>query len=150
MKLGRACAAGAVLCAVVLPFTAGTAAADEPSTPATTTPSEPPTSTAPTEPPTSTEPPAPTEPPRSTERPRPDAPTERERLERLRDAMGRSQDAPPGAAQVRQRPVGAPETGGGPEEQGLDPAVAGGAAAFVTVAAGGVVLARRRRRTGAH
>lgn len=121
MKLGRAIAAGAVLWAVALPFTAGTALADdEPSAPVATTPA----------------PPAPDQaaPPSAV----PEAPREA------------TPDDAPGDPQVTMRPEGAPETGGGPADSGADLLVAGGAASVAVVAAGGVVLALRRRRAGAN
>lgn len=125
MKLGRACAAGAVLWAVALPLTAGTALADQepapvaeqPSAPVADPPADP--SAAPSE----------VAPPRI--RPDDRAPEE------------------PEDRQVPVRPEGAPETGGGPEETGVGLAVTGGAAAVVAVATGGAVLVSRRRRAEA-
>jgi MYXO-CTERM domain-containing protein len=118
MKLGRACAAGAVLWAVALPLTVGTALADQPA-PVADQPSEPVAdpSAAPSE----------------------VAP----------DGRGPAADEAPREPQVAVRPEGAPETGGGPVETGVDPAVTGGAAAVVAVAVGGAVLVRRRHRAGA-
>ncbi|WP_460391294.1 hypothetical protein [Actinophytocola sediminis] len=130
MKLGRACAAGAVLWAVALPLTAGTALADdEPSAPVATTP---PATEAPA-PPSANDPKEPEAAP-----PAPDRadPTDRREPPRAVPA--------PGDPQVSVRPDGAPETGGGPES-GIDLAVAGGAASVVAVAAGGVLVALRRR-----
>lgn len=124
MKLGRALAAGAVLWAVALPLTTGTALADEqPSAPVATTPAE-----DVAEDPTAV--------------PAPPA----EESERAAPVEGDSA-APP---QVRVRPDGAPETGGGPADSGVDLAVAGGAAGAAVVAAGGLVLVLRRRRAGSH
>lgn len=123
MKLGRACAAAAVLWAVALPFTAGTALADEAAV--TTSPQAPPVATTPEAP-----------------RPAPEPSDVRDRAE--------PEAAPAEDRQVPLRPRGAPETGGGPEESGIDLAVAGGAASVVAVVAGGAVLVSRRRRAGAH
>jgi hypothetical protein len=128
MKLGRACAAGAVLWAVALPLTAGTALADETSAPVAEQPSDP--SAAPSE--TATASPA----PESTGPAADQA-----------QARARAADAAQARAQVAVRPEGAPETGGGPQETGVGLAVTGGAAALV--AAGGAVLVLRRRRAGA-
>lgn len=125
MKLGRACAAAAVLWAVALPFTAGTALADE--APVATSPQAAPVATTPNAPAPSAEP-APSDP---RERPVPDR-------------------AEPAEDQVPLRPRGAPETGGGPEEPGIDLAMAGGTASVLAVVAGGAVLVLRRRRAGAH
>ncbi len=123
MKLGRACAAGAVLWAVALPLTAGTALADQEPAPVAEQPS------APAADPSA----APSAAPSDAAQPAPDS-------ERMRD---------PREAQVPVRPEGAPETGGGPVETGADVAVTGGAAAVTVVAAGGAVLVLRRRRAGA-
>ena len=124
MKLGRACAAAAVLWAVALPFTAGTALADE----APTSPQAPPVATTPAAPRPAAQPAPPSDAP---DRTAPEA-------------------APAEDRQVPLRPRGAPETGGGPEESGIDLAVAGGAASVIAVVAGGAVLVTRRRRAGAH
>ena len=126
MKLGRACAAAAVLWAVALPFTAGTALADE--APVATSPQAPPVATTPNAPAPSAEPAPPSDP--------------RERPVQ--------EGAAPAEDQVPVRPRGAPETGGGPEEPGIDLVVAGGAATVIAVVAGGAVLVSRRRRAGAH
>ncbi|MFC4853005.1 hypothetical protein [Actinophytocola glycyrrhizae] len=123
MKLGRACAAGAVLWAVALPLTAGTALADQEPAPV----AEQPSAADPTAAPADTAPPS-----------------------ALPDDPGPvTVSVPPPDAQVSVRPEGAPETGGGPEETGIDLAVAGGTTAVVAVAAGGAVLLLRRRRAGA-
>ncbi|WP_170301461.1 Tat pathway signal sequence domain protein [Saccharopolyspora hirsuta] len=53
-----------------------------------------------------------------------------------------------GRGQVSQRPVGTPETGGGPEES-FGPAAFGGAAA-VAALGGGAAVVLRRRRAGAN
>jgi hypothetical protein len=124
MKLGRACAAGAVLWAVALPLTAGTALADQEPAPVAEQPS------APAEDPTA-------------------APSDAAPPSVLPGGRAPATDtAPPRDGQVPVRPEGAPETGGGPEETGIDLAVTGGTAAAVAVAAGGAVLVLRRRRAG--
>ncbi|OLF09070.1 hypothetical protein BLA60_21025 [Actinophytocola xinjiangensis] len=130
MKLGRALAAGAVLWAVALPLTTGTALADEtPSAPVATTPAEDPTAA-----------------------PKPPAPGDAEPPEAVpaEDEKARDEKLEGASPQVRERPDGAPETGGGPVDSGTDLAVAGGAAGAAVVAAGGIVLALRRRRAGSH
>jgi hypothetical protein len=124
MKLGRACAAGAVLWAVALPLTAGTALADQEPAPVAEQPS------------------APAEDPSA-------APSEAPPPSAAPDGRGPAMDTAPRDAQVPVRPEGAPETGGGPEETGIGLAVTGGTAAVVAVAAGGAVLVLRRRRAGA-
>ncbi|GAA3362645.1 hypothetical protein [Saccharopolyspora gregorii] len=65
------------------------------------------------------------------------------------DAEGRSSAEGTGAAesrrQVSQRPVGAPDTGGGPAGWTATPASLAGGAAAVVAAGGGAVLLLRRR-----
>lgn len=123
MKLGRACAAGAVLWAVALPLTAGTALADQEPAPV----AEQPSAADPTAAPADAAPPS-----------------------AVPDGRAPATDtAPPRDGQVSVRPEGAPETGGGPEGTGIGLAVTGGTAAVVAVAAGGAMLVLRRRHAGA-
>lgn len=133
MKLGRACAAATLLGALTLPLTATVAWADEqggtrPTSAPTQDQRESP-SREPVAEPTATEAPA-------------DQPT----------AVGEPQEAKPTAkpeqrGQVSLRPVGAAETGGGPESDAT-PALLAGGLAVVAVAGVGTVLMLRRRRTG--
>lgn len=119
MKLARTCVAAALLGVATLPLTAAVSWADgQDDAPS-------PAVTEPAEQPTAE--PAPEE--------RTQAPA----------ATVAPSEAP---GQVSQRPVGAPDTGGGPVERGIDPAALGGAAAVVVVAGGGTMLVLRRRRAG--
>ncbi|TDD42012.1 hypothetical protein [Saccharopolyspora elongata] len=132
MKLGRTCAAAALLGAAALPLAAPVSWADGPGT-------------------------APVREQQAPDAPRAEQPKESAPAVPVPEATQavpkESTPAVPKPAtgdQVRQRPVGAPETGGGPVESGFDPAVLGGAAAAVAVAGGGVALVLRRRRAGAN
>ncbi|MEV6233398.1 hypothetical protein AB0L88_36585 [Saccharopolyspora shandongensis] len=133
MKLGRTCAAAALLGAAALPLAAPVSWADGPGTAPVREQQAP-------------------EAPRA-EQPRESAPVEpRQETTPAAPVPRESTPAVPKPAtgdQVRQRPVGAPETGGGPVESGFDPAVLGGAAAAVAVAGGGAALVLRRRRASA-
>lgn len=127
MKLGRTCAAAALLGAAALPLVAPVSWADD-------------AGAAPAPAQQRTEPPStpgaqPAEPTQVAPEPTPGA---------------RPAAQSPQEPQVRQRPVGAPETGGGPVESGFDPAVLGGAAAAVAIAGGGAAMVLRRRRAGAN
>ncbi|MEU3269296.1 hypothetical protein ABZ639_00535 [Saccharomonospora sp. NPDC006951] len=133
MKLGRTCAAVAVLAATTLPLTAAVGWADE-----SAQPSRP----APTEEAEESARPVPTEPPADA-----GAPTGEPTATRAEQAPSEARPVPEG--QVSQRPEGAPETGGGPG-QGTAAAAIGGAAAVVAVAGGGTVLVLRRKRAGTH
>ncbi|MGP4016965.1 hypothetical protein [Saccharopolyspora sp. 5N708] len=125
MKLGRTCAAAALLGAAALPLAAPISWAD--AQPPVSAPQPPEARPAPVQPPTAEQPSARPAPPQ--QRP---LPTERPR------------------GQVSQRPVGAPETGGGPEESGINPVAVGGAAAAVIAAGAGAALVLRRRRANAN
>ncbi|MDA3645046.1 hypothetical protein LZ318_27660 [Saccharopolyspora indica] len=128
MKLGRTVAAAALLGATALPLTAAVGWADEPKT-APVAEEQKPVAPAPVDEKT----PAP-------EQSRPvEPPKEGATPEAVREKT----------AQVSERPVGAPETGGGPVESGFGPAALGGAAALA-VAGGGAAVVLRRRRAGAN
>ncbi|NIJ14408.1 hypothetical protein FHU38_004809 [Saccharomonospora amisosensis] len=131
MKLGRACAAATLLGALTLPLTATVAWADG-------------QGTGPTSSPTQDQREAPSR--EQTEPTATEAPAEPSA------AVGEPREAKPIAepeqrGQVSERPVGAAETGGGPESDAT-PALLAGGLAVVAVAGGGTVLMLRRRRTG--
>ncbi|MGW3469184.1 hypothetical protein ACWDKQ_12115 [Saccharopolyspora sp. NPDC000995] len=129
MKLGRTCAAAALLGAAALPLVAPVSWADD-------------AGAAPAVAQQRTEPR-----PEPTPGARPAEPTQ---AVAQSTPGARPAEQSPQEPQVRQRPVGAPETGGGPVESGFDPAVLGGAAAAVAIAGGGVAMVLRRRRAGAN
>ncbi|MEV0700974.1 hypothetical protein AB0I53_24100 [Saccharopolyspora sp. NPDC050389] len=134
MKLGRTCAAAALLGAAALPLAAPISWADEAGT-APVREQQAPEATRAEQPKEST----------------PAAPVpEATRSEQPKESTPAAPVPEVSGDQVRQRPVGAPETGGGPVESGFDPAVLGGAAAAVAVVGGGAALVLRRRRAGAN
>ncbi|GAA0535838.1 hypothetical protein GCM10011581_24630 [Saccharopolyspora subtropica] len=172
MKLGRMAAAAALLGATALPLTAplGWADAEQAPQPVTTEPGQ----STPTEPPQAQTPPVPQVPPggKPTEVPPraedPQVPPGGKPTEvppRAEDPQvppgGKPTQVPPRAErqqppsdvteaspapQVRQRPEGAPQTGGRPDN-GVDPALLGGAAAVAGLAGAGAVWLRRRANT---
>jgi hypothetical protein len=118
MKLGRTCVAAALFGAAALPLAAPISWADAPGV----------------------APPAPVaQPVQQTEAPLPppDAPP----VEISKPEPSRRVES----GQVSQRPAGAPETGGGEAESGIDPVAVGGAAAALIAVGGGAVLMLRRR-----
>lgn len=130
MKLGRACAAATLLGALTLPLTATVALADG-------------QGTGPTSAPTQDQREAP-----SREQAEPtatEAPEEPSAAKEPQEADPTAQ--PEQQGQVSERPVGAAETGGGPESDAT-PALLAGGLAVVAVAGGGTVFMLRRRRTG--
>ncbi|WP_223838454.1 hypothetical protein [Saccharopolyspora pogona] len=131
MKLGRTCAAAALLGAAALPLVAPVSWADDPGAAPAVAQQRPESRPEPTSTPGA----RPAEPTQAVPQSTPGA---------------RPAEQSPQEPQVRQRPVGAPETGGGPVESGFDAAVLGGAAAAVAIAGGGVAMVLRRRRAGAN
>lgn len=125
MKLGRTVAAAALLGATALPLTAAVGWADEKPAPVADEQQKYPS-------PVDQKTPAP-------EQSRPVEPKPEATPEAVREKLG----------QVSERPVGAPETGGGPVESGFGPAAFGGAAALA-LAGGGAAVVLRRRRAGAN
>lgn len=126
MKIGRICAAAAVLGMLALPLTATVSWAD----------------TAARE----NQRPGTNEEAQVSERQR--AAAEEQRARRAEDGE-RSADATDAAErrrQVSQRPAGAPDTGGGPAEWNATPAYAAGGTAAIAAAGAGTVLMLRRRR----
>ncbi|MCI2418198.1 hypothetical protein MOQ72_12235 [Saccharopolyspora sp. K220] len=132
MKLGRTCAAAALLGAAALPLAAPISWADG-------TDAQPPAAAQQPAPPETRPAPGETRP----------APPEARPVPSQRPDVARP-TAEPTRGQVSQRPVGAPQTGGGPEESGINPVAVGGAAAGVIAVGGGAALALRRRRAAAN
>lgn len=132
MKLGRTCAAAAMLGALALPMTAGVSSAD--------TASE-------------------RQQDESSQRAEREAggtrasdatpePGEADAAESRRALDEQREPAEQRRGQVDERPVGAPDTGGGPVEWDSTPAYVAGVSAAVVVAGVGTVLVVRRRHAG--